>query len=244
MALRVSFKWPALLLSALLLNACTLQDEAAEDAVVDTRLRFTEETFPQGSPEEAFLQEAGLCIAGDLTGLSPLIETYRSTYRLREGDSALRYQKYSLNRAFEKCAMKALQLKDNRAFEAMLTRPGQCAGIAQRFYEKGDLINGAFWMQRVINVQGQAAGYFTLGNRFIRRPATLSMGAKMLQLSARLGNQEASNTLLSLIRPSTPVFQEVTGAIREEFVKERRKLQEQTQSAPEPSAAGNGASQN
>lgn len=118
MALRVSFKWPALLLSALLLNACTLQDEAAEDAVVDTRLHFTEETFPQGSPEEAFLQEAGLCIAGDLTGLSPLIETYRSTYRLREGDSALRYQKYSLNRAFEKCAMKALQLKDNRAFEA------------------------------------------------------------------------------------------------------------------------------
>ena len=72
MALRVSFKWPALLLSALLLNACTLQDEAAEDAVVDTRLHFTEETFPQGAALTACAKGTAPCAIRNTASTVPL----------------------------------------------------------------------------------------------------------------------------------------------------------------------------
>ena len=214
---RGKLKVLALMLCLLNLSSCSLDDETAED-VIDTSRHLQEESFEAGSLEDLFVKKANKCIAGDLSEIDSLIADYRASFRDRTSSNSLIYQQYTLNRYFEKCAFKALQLQNSKVFEAMLSRPNQCARISQRFYEMGNLSDGAFWLQRVINVQGQAQGYTSAGKIFIMHPKSLSMGAKLLQEGARLGNSEARDTLLSLTRPSTQIYQDVVDTLREDYI--------------------------
>lgn len=188
-------------------SGCSIQDETNENIKNETR---QEEIVKISDLKKKFIDDATLCVKGDIGNLPSIIDRYRKSYRDKNYPEPYSLQEKDANRAFEKCAQKALRLGDSSAFNAMITRPGQAARISRGFYIKGNLTDGAFWLQRVINIEGPENGYERAGRIFVQRKETLPIGAKLLEYSARLGSITARQSLYNLTNPSSYAFLQLT----------------------------------
>ena len=196
-----------------ILSGCSIQDETNENIKNKTE---HEEVLQISDLEKKFIDDANLCVKGDISNLPSIIERYKKSYRDKNYPEPYTLQEKDANRAFEKCAQKALRLGDPSAFNAMITRPGQAARISRAFYIKGNLAEGAFWLQRVINIEGPENGYERAGRIFIQRKETLPIGAKLLEYSARLGSITARQSLYNLTNPSSYAFLQLTKEEKEQ----------------------------
>lgn len=195
----------------LLLSGCSIEDTASEeiklqpDTIIESELDSTD-------PTVRFIAECNKCIRGDLSNLQQLIETYHSTFTASTNfapDQFL-YQRVEPTQAFEKCAEKAKVMGDNSAFSQLIVRPARIARISRFFYIKKEYAQGAFWLQRIININGEQNGLYTAGRIFIQDIRTIDIGVKLLEQSARLGNREARQMLLGLMQPGSSYYQSIT----------------------------------
>ncbi len=211
----------AVFCALLTLSACSLQDDVNPE-LIDTSQQLQEAHFEPGTLEDLFLKDAERCALGDISVSDSLIERYRQSFLDQQSPDFLIYQQYDLTHHFERCAFKAQQLGNPEVFEAMIVNPVQCAVVSRSFYEKANYTDGAYWLQRLLNIEGLKNGYATAGNVFIRKPKTLAMGARLLQEAARLGHSDAHDTLLALLNPSSRIYQDVMESLREEFIARMR----------------------
>lgn len=195
----------------LLLSGCSIEDTASEeiklqpDTIIETNLNSSD-------PAVRFIAECNKCIRGDLSNLQQLIETYHSTFTSSTtfAPNQFLYQRVEPTQAFEKCAEKAKAMGDNSAFSQLIVRPARISRIARFFYIKKEYAQGAFWLQRVININGEQNGLYTAGRIFIQDIRTIDIGVKLLEQSARLGNREARQMLLGLMQPGSSYYQSIT----------------------------------
>lgn len=155
------------------------------------------------NPNQSFIDLTQKCTLGDLSHLDEILSQYRQSLI----DRSMRLQKYKETSAFELCIQKASFMHDDRAQNAIIKQPIICAIISRYFYIQDDPINGSFWMQRVINLQGEVDGYYTLGKIFIQRSQTIAIGANFLLEASRLGNVQAQQNLIDLANPGSFEYQ-------------------------------------
>lgn len=185
-----------------LICSCTSNNDT-EKPLVEKKTIVTEDTRVK-----EFLDMTDKCIIGDMSYNKKLIELYTSSAK-RKNSNFLLYEDKNITRQYEKCAQKALTLNDPSLFENLISKPNQCANIAQSYYARGDLVNGAFWVQRVVNLLGEKDGFELLGRIFVKYKSTLNLGARMLSYSAYLGNTDAHDLLLSLTDPYSVYYQNI-----------------------------------
>lgn len=213
---------------ALVLSGCSIEqsDNAEAKIEVTKEVKNPEEM----TPVERFIYDCDQCVLGDISKLSELITTYHSTYtRSNEytPDSFL-YQHIEPTQAFERCAQKAMLEGDRTGFDNMIIRPGRVARIARYFYAQDDATQGAFWLQRIINTQGENHGFEVAGRIFIQDMRTIDVGVRLLEQSARLGNRNARQMLMGLMNPGSSYYQEITrNAPQNDDMEENEALQQQ-----------------
>lgn len=196
-------------LCSLLISSCSIQQEDTQEKKVS----IEEKTLDQiDSPVEAFIFECDKCIRGDLSRLDDIIVAYQSTITkgIDYHPYSFAYQQIKPTQSFEQCAQKAQQLGHPEAFAAIVLRPALNARIARYFYTKGEITQGAYWLQRLVNMRGEKNAYEIAGRVFIQDPRTISIGARMLAQSARLGNKNAQQMLLGLMSPGSLYYQQIT----------------------------------
>lgn len=196
-------------LSACLLSSCSIKDETLEEKKI-AKPDASEE--PISTPVEAFIAECNKCIQGDMSRLEDIIVAYQSTITkgIDYTPYSFAYQQIKPTQAFEQCAQKARQVGRNEAFDAIVLRPALNARIARYFYTQGQLTQGAYWLQRLINMRGEKDALEVAGRSFIQDPRTMSIGVKLLEQSARLGHKNARQVLLGLMSPGSLYYQQIT----------------------------------
>lgn len=214
---------------ALVLSGCSI--EQSDNAEAKIEVSKAEVKNPEEmTPVERFIYDCDQCVLGDISKLSELITTYHSTYtRSNEytPDSFL-YQHIEPTQAFERCAQKAMLEGDRTGFDNMIIRPGRVARIARYFYAQDDATQGAFWLQRIINTQGENHGFEVAGRIFIQDMRTIDVGVRLLEQSARLGNRNARQMLMGLMNPGSSYYQEITrNAPQNDDMEENEALQQQ-----------------
>ncbi len=199
----------SVLTAALLCSSCSIEVVDSQERTLPEDTLYNLRLNSASTPEGQFMTDCLQCIQGDMSKLSRLISSYEASYRDTTCAAPLALQRYRPNLLFESCAQKALQQGDKSAFAAIITRPGRAARIAQRFYSEGNLTDGAFWLQRVVNLLGEKDGLTTAGRIFVQSRSTLSTGARLLEQAARLGSREAAQILLALTMPSSSYYQQL-----------------------------------
>lgn len=198
------------LASSFVLSACSIKDETTqEERVSDSVLAKR----PEGKTKtQRFINKCSDCILGDISEIEDIIDTYLSTYTALTNypKGSFLYQRIAPTLAFERCAQKALLLGDDRAFKRMLIRQGQIARTARYFYATNRYSDGAFWIQRIINVRGEMDGLEVAGRIFIQDIRTIGVGVRLLEQSARLGNRNARQMLMGLMNPGSVYYQQLT----------------------------------
>ena len=100
-------------------------------------------------------------------------------------------------------------LDDRSAFDSMIIRPARVARIARYFYAMNNPTQGAFWLQRIINTQGEVRGLEVAGRIFIQDTRTIGVGVRLLEQSARLGKiacrARSVTTSMPLEPPAVPL---------------------------------------
>ncbi len=200
------------LASALILSACSIEDESSEEITIE------QETAVIVTPADEFIALAGRCVAGDTAVIPELAAMYRSSYEDESFQPYLLYQTIEPTRAFEACGKTELMLGSNEIMQASLMQPEDAAAIARGFYIRNDERNGAFWLQRLINLRGEKDGYYLAGEHFIHHPGSLAVGARMLAYAVDLGSIEAGELLRALTTPGTSAFEEITAP---DFMRQR-----------------------
>lgn len=201
----------AICASAFYLSACSIKDETSEEQKIepDTKISLYENPT---TPEDKFIHDAIVCIQGDLSGIDKLIETYKSSFvsntNYKEG--SFLYQRIGPTKAYEKCAEKAASLGNRTVFNNMFISQGKIARSARYFYAVGEPTQGAFWLQRLVNVKGEVDAYEIAGRIFIQDVRTLKIGVKLLEQSARMGNRNARQMLLGLMNPGSLFYHQLT----------------------------------
>lgn len=197
---------------ALALGGCSIESEDLEEQKVKVEEKKTDDSELELTPTGKFIAECNKCVLGDISNLPTLIETYLSTYTSRTdyAENAFTYQYLEPTLAFERCAQKAMQEGDRSAFDSMIIRPARVARISRYFYAQNNPTQGAFWLQRIINTQGEQHGLEVAGRIFIQDQRTIGVGVRLLEQSARLGNRNARQMLLGLMNPGSTYYQEIT----------------------------------
>lgn len=195
------------LIAALSLGGCSIEEVDSQERTLDEDELYSFSLNSQSSLEEQFMQDCLQCVQGDLSTIQSLIQRFEASYRDPNFSEPLVLQRFNPNHLFESCAQKALQEGDKSVFDASITRPGRAARIAQRFYSAGNINDGAFWLQRVVNLQSEKDGLTTAGRIFVGHRETLAIGARLLEQAARLGSTEAAQILLGLTNPSSSYYQ-------------------------------------
>ena len=192
------------------LNGCSIANEDETEQKIE--VTETKKTEQEMTPVEKFIAECDRCVLGDISHLPELIATYQSSYTGRTDytPESFTYQHLEPTLAFERCAQKAAQEGDRSAFDSMIIRPARVARIARYFYAMNNPTQGAFWLQRIINTQGEVRGLEVAGRIFIQDTRTIGVGVRLLEQSARLGNRNARQMLLGLMNPGSTYYQEIT----------------------------------
>lgn len=198
------------LASSFVLSACSIKDETTQEERVSESVLAKR---PEGKTKtQRFINKCSDCILGDISEIEDIIDTYLSTYTALTNypKGSFLYQRIAPTLAFERCAQKALLLGDDRAFKRMLIRQGQIARTARYFYATNRYSDGAFWIQRIINVRGEMDGLEVAGRIFIQDIRTIGVGVRLLEQSARLGNRNARQMLMGLMNPGSVYYQQLT----------------------------------
>ena len=185
------------------LNGCSIANEDETEQKIE--VTETKKTEQEMTPVEKFIADCDRCVLGDISHLPELIATYQSTYTGHTDytPDSFTYQHLEPTLAFERCAQKAAQEGDRSAFDSMIIRPARVARIARYFYAMNNPTQGAFWLQRIINTQGEVRGLEVAGRIFIQDTRTIGVGVRLLEQSARLGNRNARQMLLGLMNPGS-----------------------------------------
>lgn len=195
--------------STIVLSGCSIKDETSQEIKVQRQ----ELINPQPKTKtQRFINLCSECILGDLSKLDEIVATYQSSFTPKTNypKGAFLYQKIAPTQAFERCAQKAMILGDNRAFNAMIIRQGKIARTARYFYATNKPTQGAFWLQRIINVKGEMDGLEVAGRIFIQDIRTIGIGVRLLEQSARLGNRNSRQMLMGLMNPGSVYYQQLT----------------------------------
>lgn len=198
-----------ILSSTIVLSGCSIKDETSQEIKVQRH----ELINPKPKTKtQRFINLCSECILGDLSKLDEIVATYQSSFTPKTNypKGAFLYQKITPTLAFERCAQKAMLLGDNRAFNAMFIRQGKIARTARYFYATNKPTQGAFWLQRIINVKGEMEGLEVAGRVFIQDIRTIGIGVRLLEQSARLGNRNARQMLMGLMNPGSVYYQQLT----------------------------------
>ena len=198
-----------ILSSTIVLSGCSIKDETSQEIKVQRQ----ELINPKPKTKtQRFINLCSECILGDLSKLDEIVATYQSSFTPKTNypKGAFLYQKITPTLAFERCAQKAMLLGDNRAFNAMFIRQGKIARTARYFYATNKPTQGAFWLQRIINVKGEMDGLEIAGRVFIQDIRTIGIGVRLLEQSARLGNRNARQMLMGLMNPGSVYYQQLT----------------------------------
>lgn len=198
-----------ILSSTIVLSGCSIKDETSQEIKVQRH----ELINPKPKTKtQRFINLCSECILGDLSKLDEIVATYQSSFTPKTNypKGAFLYQKITPTLAFERCAQKAMLLGDNRAFNAMFIRQGKIARTARYFYATNKPTQGAFWLQRIINVKGEMDGLEIAGRVFIQDIRTIGIGVRLLEQSARLGNRNARQMLMGLMNPGSVYYQQLT----------------------------------
>lgn len=193
------------------LTGCSIKDETEEEIVYDESSEYVDEIKGRTTTER-FIIRCNKCAEGDLSEIDDIVATYNSSFT-RETNyprGAFLYQKIAPTLAFERCAIKANLLGNDKAFKAMYVRPGKIARVARYFYAKRQFTQGAFWLQRITNLRGEQDGFEVAGRVLIQDMRTIDVGVKLLEQSARLGNRNARQMLVGLMNPGSPYYQQIT----------------------------------
>lgn len=209
-----------LALGALLLCACSLEDEYEEKII-----EHPEETETAVVGDE-FVQACSRCVQGEVTLLAQLGERYLQSFNDRKSPERFTLQDATHTQIFERCVNKAYSAGVQDAYQYVMSEPRQLAIISRHFYAQNAYSDGAFWLRRLINLVGQSRAYETAGGFFLRRKETAEAGARMLAESARLGNRQAASTIWQYINDSefralTSGQSEDTTALPSESAQER-----------------------
>lgn len=198
-----------LLSSSLLVTGCSIKDDSSNEQKVTNQKPIT--TVAK-TKTQRFVNQCTKCILGDLSELEDIIATYKSSFTPKTSypKGAFLYQKITPTLAFERCAQKAMLLGDNRAYKEMFVRQGKIARSARYFYATNKPAQGAFWLQRLINIKGEVDAYEIAGRIFIQDLRTISIGSRLLEQSARMGNRNARQMLLALMQPGSVYYQQIT----------------------------------
>lgn len=211
-----SFRLSKLSLVLLSCIAWSIQGCSIENVVSDEiKISQSDKNIPQydaSDPQSVFVFECNKCIQGDLSNLPWIIKTYHSSFTASREykPDQFQYQYIVPTQAYEKCAEKAKAMGDPSAFNQLIIKPARISRIARYFYIKKDYTQGAYWIQRVININGEKDGLYTAGRIFIQDMRTISIGVKLLEQSARLGNREARQMLLGLLQPGSTYYYSIT----------------------------------
>lgn len=195
--------------STIVLSGCSIKDETSQEIKVQRH----ELINPKPKTKtQRFINLCSECILGDLSKLDEIVATYQSSFTPKTNypKGAFLYQKITPTLAFERCAQKAMLLGDNRAFNTMFIRQGKIARTARYFYATNKPTQGAFWLQRIINVKGEMDGLEVAGRVFIQDIRTIGIGVRLLEQSARLGNRNARQMLMGLMNPGSVYYQQLT----------------------------------
>lgn len=195
--------------ASLLLTGCSIKDDSSNEQKV-TISKPTQVVAK--TKTQRFINKCTKCILGDLSELDDIIATYKSSFtpKTTYPKGAFLYQKITPTLAFERCAQKAMLLGDNRAYKEMFIRQGKIARSARYFYATNKPTQGAFWLQRLVNIKGEMDAYEIAGRVFIQDLRTISIGSRLLEQSARLGNRNARQMLLGLMHPGSVYYRQIT----------------------------------
>lgn len=192
------------------LSGCSIEQVVYEDAKIESD--FYQEETTSTDPVDIFIAECNKCVRGDIDKLPELIKTYYSSFTPSNHyePGQFMYQQIKPTQAFEKCAEKANAMGDKSAFSQLMIRPARIARTARFFYIQKDYRQGAYWIQRLININGEMDGLQVAGRIFIQDMRTIDIGVRLLEQSARLGNREAKQMLLGLMQPGSSYYQSIT----------------------------------
>lgn len=195
----------------MLLNGCSIRDETSEEIMVEEQSEEIVLKKPR-TKTEFFIQKCIECAAGDLTYLDEIVETYNSTFTNTTDypHSAFLYQRMKPTQAYESCALKALIEGNRMPYDNIIVRPNKIALVARYFYAYNQPTQGAYWLQRIVNIRGEVNGLEVAGRVFIQDPRTIGIGVQLLEQSARLGNRAAGQMLIGLMTPGSPYYQQLT----------------------------------
>lgn len=193
-----------------LLSGCSIENLVAEDAKIETHM-YQEEPRSD-DPVDIFIADCNKCIRGDVELFPKLVEIYYSSFTpsTQYATGQFKYQQIEPTSAFEKCAEKAHTMGNTTAFNQLMIRPARIARTARFFYIQQDYRQGAYWIQRLININGEIDGLQVAGRVFIQDMRTIDIGVRLLEHSARLGNRDARQMLLGLLQPGSSYYQSIT----------------------------------
>ncbi len=177
---------------SLSLNACSIENEELERIIEDKK-----EVHFELPEQEVFYELSQKCVIGEISEASHLLDLFDSTM-VTNGDGTLTYQDPTLTVEMEKCLRKADLENRTALYLNYLPSARRLAKIAQGFASMDKSLECAFWIRRVLNLQGEMEGYRIAGEIFIADPKTRDIGANMLKEATKLGSDSASHTLLEL----------------------------------------------
>lgn len=194
--------------AALLCGGCSIDDTESQELLVqdedeERRIDFSE----MSELQREFMISCFKCVMGDVSEINDIVQSYKSSRTDPDFPEPLALQQYRPNAAFESCAQKAAQLHHFEPRQAMVVHAMPAAVLAQKFYAQGSLTDGAFWLQRTINLNGEKEGSAAAGRVFIQHRSTMLIGAQLLEQAARLGDRESASILLSLTDPFSTYYQ-------------------------------------
>ncbi len=205
-----SFLFWSLLCGALLCG-CSIEDETLEEKAVIPPPPTAEETL-QGN----FTDLSRRCVIGHTDVLPVLHDMYMKSVKDRDFEPRFMFQTAEHTELYEKCVQKAASEGQAVMTDYIIVAPMQCAYISREFYARGALTDGAFWLRRVLNLQGFAQGYETAGNLFIRNEKTFATGVKLLAEAAHQGNSAAAQTLSGLVSSGSALTARIAKSAEEE----------------------------
>lgn len=193
------FTLACVILTLCYLNACASVDELTQ---TDNQKQIIQ------TPNQDYIDKLKLCIQGDLSNFEDLALAYRQSYIER----SFKLHDHNISLLFEHCYAKAEamghQTQVNLKFR---NRPRANALIARYFYANNDTVNGQYYLDKVIAIEGPVNGYYRAANLFLQDSKTLSIAANLMLQAALLGNIQAQQDLIDLSNPSSFKFRRLIG---------------------------------
>lgn len=184
----------AIITASFLLAGCTYEDESQDKVVIIKPKDLSAEE----ANTQNFLKIARNCITkGEKKDALDLDALFSSSLD-KSFKPYLLFQKEKYTILHAQCMQKVANNGYPDFIDKILVRPGKIAVISRDFYAQDNPQEGAYWFDKLINLQGMTKGYYTAGVIFILNKKTLPYGAKLLAESALNGNKEARQVLMQV----------------------------------------------